>query len=1369
MNSKKLYLGLDLGTDSCGWALTDDQYHIIKKGNKALWGVRLFDGANTASDRRMKRSNRRRLDRTKFRLGLLQELFSDEIAKIDPYFFLRLNQSFLQAQDKTVGKYSLFNEKEYTDKEFYRRFPTIYHLRSFLMNTNEKPDIRWVYLACHHIIKYRGNFLMENKSISFGGNDVSYIIELLNQAQEIFNELYEEDEITISISSDKIENLLKSIEKEKSSKKIGELLSSGLSIGATKVEKTFVKAISGQYFLLSDLFSNDELAEFDKNKVSFSEEKYDEEDYPLISDYLGDDIEFLNLIKQIYDYFVLWRLLQGKSSISESMVSIFDEHRQDLNAFKRIIRKYFDKEMYSQVFRSNSVKGNYASYVRSSITENKKISVAGCTTEEFHKYIKKVLNTISPSNEDQDFTMIMTKLDNGTFLAKQKSKQNAIFPYQINENELKTILHKAERHYPFLLEKDVNEWTFTQKIVSLLSFRIPYYVGPLNDHHGQISDKYHSWVVRKEKGRVTPWNFEQKVDLVQSEERFILRMTNKCTYLKGMDVIAKNSLLYSEFSLLNEINALKISGEKITPEVKRLLIDKLFMKQKKVTKRSIIRFLKAEGIANLNSEEDITGVDDPIKGSLGSHIVFSQIFGSITDSNRAMIEHIIFNLSIFEDSKTAINRSCREFPSITEEQKKRLKTISFKGFGSLSKELLQDEIYHIDGNGEVHSIISVMRDSSATFMEVLNDPRYRFIEKITSFNEGKEDNSNWKKSIENSYTSPGMKRSIIQAMLVVEELKKITKQPINRFYVECTRERGKKERTNSRKRLIEHLYKNIKIQTDELKQMLVSMKARTDSELRSDKLFLYYTQLGKCMYTGQPIDLDQLENYDIDHIIPQSALKDDSLDNRVLVWGNSNKEKGDTYPISSDVQRKNLHFWMHLSSLHLISGKKLDLLTRQYELTDDEIGSFINRQLVFTNQAVKTLVEVLKKTNPDSQVIYSKAKNVSEFRDQFDLLKSRDINDFHHADDAFLNVVVGNTYHTKFGYDARRVVQKYRLEKESLNTKKLFNRDVIGAWKADGSSIILVRKTLQRNDKLVTRRTYDGTGEFYNATLYPKAEGLVPLKMKEGNPLLLTERYGGYKSLKNSHYCVVSSVDSKGNTQITIEAVPILYSKQFRDVTSIEKHLSQVMGLSSPNVLVSHIGINSILSYDDTLIRIVSSVSGRRLGVNISSQMNSHTFVIGYSRIVSKHKEMITQNESISNYDLSYFVVTKSQDQTQSKDKILTISDNIKYYDIIMNHIKSPLFAGLSNMKSIGDRLFFARDSFIAMNVRIQALILSEMTKLVQNKGNTANLELLPNLAANSGKLMISQNITKNKVKIIDQSVTGYYESVRWSHNPNAI
>ena len=163
---KDYYVGLDAGTNSLGWAVTDENYEIQRVHGKDLWGVRLFDGADTAEERRGFRTARRRLDRRNWRLDLLQELFSEEINQLDDGFFLRMKESRYLPEDKRDKNgmcpelpYALFVDPDYNDKDYHKQFPTIYHLRKWLMETEETPDIRLVYLALHHMMKHRGHFL----------------------------------------------------------------------------------------------------------------------------------------------------------------------------------------------------------------------------------------------------------------------------------------------------------------------------------------------------------------------------------------------------------------------------------------------------------------------------------------------------------------------------------------------------------------------------------------------------------------------------------------------------------------------------------------------------------------------------------------------------------------------------------------------------------------------------------------------------------------------------------------------------------------------------------------------------------------------------------------------------------------------------------------------------------------------------------------------------------------------------------------------------------------------------------------------------------------------------------------------------------
>lgn len=90
------YLGFDIGTKSVGWAVTDNKYKVLKFNGKSMWGVRMFDEGKTALERRTFRAVRRRKERQKFRLSLLEDLFKDEISKKDMGFFMRLKESAIQ-------------------------------------------------------------------------------------------------------------------------------------------------------------------------------------------------------------------------------------------------------------------------------------------------------------------------------------------------------------------------------------------------------------------------------------------------------------------------------------------------------------------------------------------------------------------------------------------------------------------------------------------------------------------------------------------------------------------------------------------------------------------------------------------------------------------------------------------------------------------------------------------------------------------------------------------------------------------------------------------------------------------------------------------------------------------------------------------------------------------------------------------------------------------------------------------------------------------------------------------------------------------------------------------------------------------------
>ena len=263
-------------------------------------------------------------------------------------------------------------------------------------------------------------------------------------------------------------------------------------------------------------------------------------------------------------------------------------------------------------------------------------------------------------------------------------------------------------------------------------------------------------------------------------------------------------------------------------------------------------------------------------------------------------------------------------------------------------------------------------------------------------------------------------------------------------------------------------------------------------------------QLGKCAYTQKTIDIDKLKTniYNVDHIYPQSYVKDDSITNKVLVISEENGQKGDKYLISKDIREKMQPFWYRLLSNKLISEEKYRRLTRCTSFTEEELTGFINRQLVETHQSTKAVTTVFRTLFPDVEIVYSKAGLVSDFRKEFDMLKTRSVNDLHHAKDAYLNIVVGNVYHCKFTKNFY-VTQKYSLKTKTLFTHNVKSGDVM-IW--DGQeSIGEIRKVLTKNNIHYTKYSFMRKGKLFAQNPIKAKEGLIP--RKEG---LSSEKYGGY-------------------------------------------------------------------------------------------------------------------------------------------------------------------------------------------------------------------------------------------------------------------
>lgn len=1169
MSNKPYSIGLDIGTNSVGWAIITDDYKVPSKkmkvlGNtdkhfikKNLIGALLFDEGTTAEDRRLKRTARRRYTRRKNRLRYLQEIFSQEISKVDSGFFHRLDDSFLVPEDKRGSKYPIFATLE-EEKEYHKKFPTIYHLRKHLADSKEKTDLRLIYLVLAHMIKYRGHFLYE-ESFDIKNNDIQ---KIFSEFISIYDNTFERSSLigqnaqVEAIFTDKIS---KSAKRERVLKLFPDEKSTGLF-------SEFLKLIVGNQ---ADFKKHFDLEE--KAPLQFSKDTYDEDLENLLGQ-IGDDFADLFLVaKKLYDAILLSGILtvkdfSTKAPLSASMIERYENHQKDLAALKQFIQNNL-QEKYDEVFSDQS-KDGYAGYINGKTTQ-----------EAFYKYIKNLLSKF----EGADY--FLEKIEREDFLRKQRTFDNGSIPHQIHLQEMSAILRRQGKHYPFLKEN-------REKIEKILTFRIPYYVGPL-----ARGNRDFAWLTRNSDQAIRPWNFEEIVDQASSAEDFINKMTNYDLYLPEEKVLPKHSLLYERFAVYNELTKVKFIAEGLRDYQfldsgqKKQIVNQLFKEKRKVTEKDIIHYLhNVDGYDGI----ELKGIEKQFNASLSTYHDLLKIIKDKEfmddDTNEAILENIVHTLTIFED-REMIKQRLAQYASIFDEKViKALTRRHYTGWGKLSAKLINGICDKETGN----TILDYLIDDgeiNRNFMQLINDDGLSFKEIIKKAQVvGKTDDV--KQVVQELPGSPAIKKGILQSIKIVDELVKVMGHAPESIVIEMAREnqttaKGKKNSQQRYKR-IEDALKNL---APGLDSNILKENPTDNVQLQNDRLFLYYLQNGRDMYTGKPLEINQLSNYDIDHIIPQAFIKDNSLDNRVLTSSKENRGKSDNVP-SLEVVEKMKAFWQQLLDSKLISERKFNNLTKAERerggLNElDKVG-FIKRQLVETRQITKHVAQILDarfnkevtekdKKNRNVKIITLKSNLVSNFRKEFGLYKVREINDYHHAHDAYLNAVLAKAILKKYPklepefvygdyqkYDLKRYISISRDPKkvEKATEKYFFYSNLLNFFKeevhyADGTIVrrenieyskdtgeiawnkekdfATIKKVLSLPQVNIVKKTEEQTvgqngGLFDNNIVSKKkvvdASKLIPIKSG-----LSPEKYGGYARPTIAYSVLVIADIEKGKTK----------------------------------------------------------------------------------------------------------------------------------------------------------------------------------------------------------------------------------------------
>ena len=524
-------------------------------------------------------------------------------------------------------------------------------------------------------------------------------------------------------------------------------------------------------------------------------------------------------------------------------------------------------------------------------------------------------------------------------------------------------------------------------------------------------------------------------------------------------------------------------------------------------------------------------------------------------------------------------------------------------------------------------------------------------------------------------------------------------------------------------------------------------------QLRQERLYLYFRQLGRCMYSGEKIDLEALNGnqYDVDHILPRSYLKDDSLDNKVLVLRRKNAEKRDLYPIPQElVSEKARKHWEVLRRKELISDRTYKRLTRTAPLTEDDYNDFINRQKTITDQTVKAVAELLSRKYPESKIVYSKAKNVSDFKQKFGLYKCRETNDLHHARDAYLNIVVGNVFDVCFSTPLSmfyRDGDKWR----NYNLKTMFQRNVKGAWVQDNNETLLqVKKTYAKSSMIITRYAYCNKGGFYDQTVYGKGEQSITAPRKGNGPLKDTSKYGGYKSQKTAYFAIVQSLDKKGRSIKTIEAVPVLIDYQSKNNPSkLCEYFASY--LNRPTVAVSKIKIKQLIKINGTPCYI-AGVTGKSIILHNGVQLFTDNKIDEYVNALVKLAEMGKSGFFDKAQD-EYVIKTNREGVIK-----LTIDkkNNVKLFDYLLEKLSAERYSGIDSIKHFYDELSKGADRFAEVSTFEQSVALLQILKFFRCNAELCDLKQIGVSAV--GKVTINKDITDTDVRMIYQSPCGLTE-----------
>ncbi len=1295
-------IGIDIGNTSVGYAVTDTDGELLHFKKQNMWGARLFESASDSRDTRLARNARRRFSRRRQRIELLRDFFISE-GVLGEDFFAALDAS----STATTAQSELFWDGDHRKNALCRKYKTIYHLRKELCTSEEKADIRLIYLALHHIVKYRGNFNCDNYNGEFKlaccrdetlANFLLAMDERFPQTEYI--KMF--DDIKSVLYSNEAANT------EKQQKTFDLLLP---HTGYADVIENITKAVFGFAFRADVIFGGA------KTVMAFSESEKTAEYRELLSDDNGDG-SFYDCLVNLFFSNTLATVLNTENftSISDSFIERYNKHGEQLAALKKLYRKYTDEKTYKDMFCEGLCEKSYATYIHSE---------KSCSYTELYKKIKADL-AHTDAAEDKVYIAAVQDMKNEAFLRKLKGSYNESIPYQLNLAEMEAIIDRQGVFYPFLAANK-------KELLSLVSFRLPYYIGPLNP-----ASRF-SWAVRKNTDeKIRPWNFEETVDIEKTAEAFISRLSGNCSYLRGEKVLPYFSPLYSEFRLRNEIAQISVNGKALTPQ-QRCALFRALADDKSVFggKRNIT----AKQLEHLISS--VTGIDRPNiagireNGTLAADMrVLGDMrsIGSIRGCDTDTLERIVYLITVYKD-KALLKQALKiEFPFITAEDVEKASRLNYCGWGKISRALLEEIMLNCGDTQQ--SIIDILRSGTCGFNRLITDSTYKFEDAVYAFNKYEEYDS-VNDMIECVAGSPSIKKGIRECIKVIDEIVEIMGHAPRNIFMEFATEDRDSFNSSSRKDILLKKYGQLK-EDEKYRETYDIIRTLTDDDLENRALFLYCLQNGRCLYSGKKIDIGKIgTDCVIDHIIPYCYYKDSSLENSALVLKNEILRTDDM--LLDDKIKDHMHsIWDKMKKLNLISNKKYFNLLKDC-FAENEIRGFIGKQLIEVRQITKHTANILKekycRNGGSTRIIKIKATLTNELRAYLKLPKNRNVNDFHHAHDAYICIKLGiftqKCYPKVFEqFDIRDVktfiaMNKRKAEKNTYGYivgrfNEVFTDGQTGEilWNGIYESEHLAN-CLNYKDCFISKKTEEITGAFYKQNLRPAGESDKLIEKKKG---LDTKRYGGYAQPAEAYSAVIEYDTPHGRAKKLI-GIP-LYIKMLAN--------------TEPDAVAEYINgcgyVNAVIIKDRILKYQKIKTGGTEYYLSSSTEVHN-------ARQLTLPRE------------INALIFMMNYRDRWRDEAVVPECSLLNIYDLLCMKIKAlyPGYAGILT------KLTVRREKFTTLEKQQKITVINEILNILRADCKTGNLQLL-GLAPREGRKN-KQNINVSDTVFINTSVTGMFES----------